>query len=104
MMSNQRIAENTVSIGNINTLFSLFYQVKKETRDALQPWGIRNLTDFSQHVQYCSFQAVNPVKVQPPSIPITCRFIRRCYVPPFLRPLHLKYPPIRQGIIGNIPL
>ena len=39
------------SIGNINTLFSLFHQEKKEIREAVQPWGIRNLTDFRRRAQ-----------------------------------------------------
>ena len=30
------------SIGNINTLFSLFHQVKKEIHDAVQPWSIES--------------------------------------------------------------
>jgi hypothetical protein len=33
-------------IGRINTLFSIFHQVEKDINDAVQPWGIRNLTDF----------------------------------------------------------
>ena len=27
-------------------------KIKKEIHDAVQPWGIRNLTDFRQHAQY----------------------------------------------------
>ena len=42
------------SIGNINTLFSLFHQEKKEIHSAVQPRSIRNLTDFRRHTQYCS--------------------------------------------------
>jgi hypothetical protein len=29
----------------------LFQQEKKEIHDAVQPWGIRNLTDFLRHAQ-----------------------------------------------------
>ena len=61
------------SIGRINTLFSLFHQEKKEIHDAVQPWGMRNLTDFRQHAQYCSFPPVRPAKFQPPGMPTTCR-------------------------------
>jgi len=39
------------SIGNINTLFSLFHQEKKDTNDALQPWGIRNPTESRRPFQ-----------------------------------------------------
>jgi len=28
--------------------------------DAIQLWGIRNLTDFLRHAQNCSFPPVNP--------------------------------------------
>jgi len=56
------------SIGRINTLFSLFHQEKKEIHDAVQPWGIRNLTDFRRHSKYCSFPPVNPSKFQPHSL------------------------------------
>jgi hypothetical protein len=55
-----------MSIGNINTLFSLSHQEKKDINDAVQFWGIRNLTDFRRHAQYCSFPPVNPAKFQPP--------------------------------------
>jgi len=65
---------NTTSIGRINTLFSLFHQEKKDINDAVQPWGIRNLTDFRRHAQYCSFQPVNPAKFQPSGMPATCRY------------------------------
>jgi hypothetical protein len=50
----------------INTLFSLFHQEKKDINDADQLWGIRNLTDFRRHAQYCSFPPVIPAKFQPP--------------------------------------
>jgi len=30
--------------------------------------------------------------------------ITSCYVPPCFRPTVLKYPPVRQGLIRNIPL
>ena len=63
-----------VSIGRINTLFSLFHQDKKEIHDAVQSWGIRNLTDFRQHAQYYAFQPVDPAKFQPPGMPATCRY------------------------------
>jgi hypothetical protein len=53
------------SIGRINTLFSLFHQEKEDIHDAVQPWGIRNLTDFRRHAQNCSFPPVNPAKFQP---------------------------------------
>ena len=39
-------------IGRINTLFSLFQQVKNDINDAVQPLGIRNLTDFGRYAQY----------------------------------------------------
>jgi hypothetical protein len=52
-----------LSIGNINTLFSLFHQEKKDINDAVQPWGIRNLTDFGRHTQYRSFQGINPATI-----------------------------------------
>ncbi len=39
-------------MGNINTLFSLFHQVKKEIREAVRPWSTRSLTDFRRHAQY----------------------------------------------------
>ncbi|MCP3675311.1 MAG: hypothetical protein GY829_12670 [Gammaproteobacteria bacterium] len=44
------------SIGNINTLFSLFHQEEKEIHDAAQLWGIRNPTDFRRPVQVYSSQ------------------------------------------------
>jgi hypothetical protein len=72
------------SIGRINTLFSLFHQEKKEIHDAVQPWGIRNLTDFRRHAQNCSFPPVNSTKFLPSGMPTTCRFFRRFndrYVP-----------------------
>ena len=59
------------SIGNINTLYSLFYQVKKEIREAVRHWSIRSLTDFRRHAQYCPFPPVNPAKFQPPGMPTT---------------------------------
>jgi len=62
------------SIGNINPLFSLFHQEKKEIHDAAQLWGIRNLTDFRRHAQNCSFLPVSPAKFQPPGMPITSIF------------------------------
>jgi hypothetical protein len=65
------------SIGNINTLFSLFHQEKKEIREAVQTWGIHYLTDFRRHAQNCSFPPVNPAKFQPPGMPTICRFFRR---------------------------
>ena len=40
-----------VSIGIINTLFSLFHQEKKEIREAARYWNTRNLTDFRRHAQ-----------------------------------------------------
>ncbi|MCP4463693.1 MAG: hypothetical protein GY819_12930 [Planctomycetaceae bacterium] len=46
----------------------------KDINDAVQPWGIRNLTDFRRHAQYGSFQAVDPAKLQPPGMPTTCRY------------------------------
>jgi len=45
------------SIGNINPLFSLFQQEKKEIHDAAQVWGIRNQTDSSH--QACRLPAVS---------------------------------------------
>jgi hypothetical protein len=61
------------SIGRINTLFSLFHQEKKDINDAVQLWGIRNLTNSRQHSQYCSFQPVNPARFQLPGMPTDCR-------------------------------
>ena len=49
-------------------------KIKKEFNDTVQPWGIHNLTDLRRHAQYCSFPPVDPVKFQPPSIPIICRY------------------------------
>jgi len=67
-------AEPIRSIGNINTLFSLFRQEKEDINAAVQLWGIRNLTDFHRYAQYCSFQAIDPAIFQPPGMPATCRY------------------------------
>ena len=71
------VASESGSIGNINTLFSLFHQEKKEIREAVQSWNTRNLTDSSRYNQYCSFPPVNSAKFQPPDMPLTCLFFRR---------------------------
>jgi len=70
------------SIGRINTLFSLFHQEKKEIHDAVQPWGIRNLTDFRRHAQYrlkrlllVLLPAGQSCHNQPPGMPATCCYI-----------------------------
>jgi len=65
---------NVRGIGRINTLFSLFHQEKKGIQDAVQPWSMRNLTDFRRHAQYCSLPPARPAKFQPPGMPISCRF------------------------------
>jgi hypothetical protein len=62
-----------MSIENVNTLFSLFHQLKKDINDVVQPWGIRNLTDFRRHAQYRSLTPVKPAKFQLPGMPIACR-------------------------------
>jgi len=67
-------SDNVMSIGNINTLFSLFHQGKKDINDAVQPWNTRNLSDSSRHTQYHSFQGINPAKFRPPGMPATCRY------------------------------
>ena len=82
-----------MSIGNINTLFSLLHQVKKEIRDAVRPWSIRNLTDFRRHAQYCAFQPTNPIKSQQPSMPKISRF--------FLDP-NGSLVPTAEGNPGNL--
>jgi hypothetical protein len=41
---------------------------------------------------------------QPPEAEALLWCITRCYVPPSFRPSGLKYPPVRQGPMTNIPL
>ena len=63
-----------VSIGIINTLFSLIPQETKEILEAAQSWNTRNLTESCQHIRYCSFQPVIPTKFKPPGILNTYRY------------------------------
>jgi len=65
---------STGSIGRINTLFSLFQQVKKEIREAVRLWCIRNLTKFRRHSQNCRSTPVDPVEFQRLGMPITRRY------------------------------
>jgi hypothetical protein len=59
----RRFSASVLSVGRINTLFSLFHQEKKGTNDDAQSWNTRNLTDFRRHTQYFSFQPVIPATI-----------------------------------------
>jgi len=52
---------------------NLFQQVKKEIREVVQSWSIRNLTNFRRHDQYYSFQPANSRKFPPSDTLATCR-------------------------------